>query len=223
MDENDRRQPSDLRRWLAVAIAVVVVTAGIALLVFAVLRDDPADTQTGTETAPTLPPTSTTTTIGPAGGLSFGLALPAGWAEIPGALYLDLGDLPTARTSATVATYEFTAEPSRICDVPVAALEALPPTGAFVSVVDALPPVADVDPKPAPETFLPGATELDLASDLCLDRAADYRFAETGFSENARGVRVFVALGPEADSATEAQVLEIVGQLVVEARASTTT
>lgn len=160
----------------------------------------------------------------PAPGIRIDPPLPAGWADVAGSLYVDVSvDQPTPPSQATVATFDVPAEPSGECDYPIAALERLGPDDAFVSVVDRgfgdpspRPPATDFLPLGVPINLVPEG-ERDLTTELCLVRQPDFRFNETSFAENGRIVRVFVGIGLEATPETEAQVLDVVSRIAIEA------
>jgi hypothetical protein len=150
------------------------------------------------------------------------LPLPEGWSELKNVLlYPDAGGQP--RVDMTVATFDVPESRPADCDLPVAALERLGPTDAFISVVDAQAPMA-FGPRPRPASFLPAAlplsmqTEEDNVTSTCLVRDANFRFKQTGFTQDGRMVRVLVAIGLDASSATEAEVLTLIERIVVEPR-----
>jgi hypothetical protein len=133
------------------------------------------------------------------------------------------GAPPTPLPEATAATFYVPPEPSRDCDIPVAALERLGADDAFVSVVQSRAG-GDPQPRPPEREFLPldfpvdrvPDGQRDLTPGLCLHRSPDFRYNETGFAEHGRLVRVFVGLGLNASPATEAQVVEVIRRIVVE-------
>jgi len=192
-----------------------VIAAGVALA-----RDED---QEGPITANPAETTTTTTAPVPSTPLRIDAPLPEGWIYVDGPLFPNAnppGTPPPAE--ATVATFDVPAEPSRVCDYPIAALERLEPEDAFVSVVQA--GIGDPSPRPPASEFLPLDVPLDVVPEgerdlewgLCSALPANFRFNETSFAENGRIVRVFVGLGLEANPETEAEVLDVVNRIVIE-------
>jgi hypothetical protein len=154
--------------------------------------------------------------------LAFTAPLPPRWRAIPGPLFVDVGNsFPIPRAEATVATFDVPAEISKFCDHPIAALERLGPTDAVVSVSDSY--AAHFLPRPRVEEFLPAPVPLnevpegdrDLTPEICLERAPDFRYNQTGFTENWRQVSVFVAIGLNASPTVESEVIALINSLVV--------
>ncbi len=168
---------------------------------------------TGQAVAPRPRPETTTTSV-PANPPALTLPVLDGWQAVNGVLSISPvvnPDHPYAE--AAVATFAFDAEPSRNCDVPVAALEALGPSDAFVYVHTPLG--GSFGAEPPSSAFVPTAPP-ENAYTKCLTRPADFRQAVVRVVRDGVLLEVFTALGNDANPETQDQLERVVAGLIVD-------
>lgn len=239
----ERARHLQRRRWLASTGTVLVLLMGI--VGYAALYDGDADDEVSTNrgassvegsvsAAPESPPASASSptasstpvtsappttqepppTTGETANPPFSLDLPPSWILIPGELYFNLPEDPPYR-SLTAATYSFEATPSNRCVLPVAAIDALGPADAFVSITTGAPSSAFSNPRPSVSEMIPESGLSEEVKILCQLEGANVRYRESGFKENGRQYTIHVGLGAEADDARKSEVRRVLESIVI--------
>ena len=144
-------------------------------------------------------------------GLSY--RLPAGWHRAPRSLTPHLED---PREELSAATYPLSYRPGGCAHVATSALAELPPSGAFVTVLERGRGGSLAGFPQRPATFGPGLGGPSEASACVPGRHfTDHWFA---FADGGRKFHVDVAFGPRASDATKSAAWSLLDSLHVDAR-----
>ncbi|MGQ0824689.1 MAG: hypothetical protein ACT4OX_06640 [Actinomycetota bacterium] len=212
------------RLWMSLP-SVAIVATGFAVFA-ADTGNDPGEnplaavTPEGSPETTQLPATSTTsTTIDDAPPVSVNaptatidIEVPTEWSVAHEAVYVPIG----TGANVTVSSHAFRAEPSRNCNIPVAALSSIGVDGAVFSVVEVGPEQGSNRTRPSLEEFLTLEPD-DGLHPRCLDESVPaFRLGVFEFTEVGRYFLAYVALGSDASPDTIGALESVIQSLRIE-------
>jgi hypothetical protein len=209
-DSDSTSQPQHKSR-LVVGVVAIVSLALIAGLLLTRTDDRSDGVRVGASSTTTTSSSATAPDKQVTSGGGITLTQPPGWTTVSDSLYSPLTN--SQFTSITTASVSFPNEPAFDCDLPLAAVRALGPTDALVSIKEVgpgqatnatLPPIEDLLAAPGVDTITPSCT-VSTPDTLGL-RTAEFRSGKRSFL-------LYVAIGSKADDGRRSEVAAVLASL----------